>query len=76
MTKPSWRDEWAPFRVAFVDETAVCPINQLSADTAGKTRPWNELTSEEQDKIVGNTARYFLAQDEAIHNLAQRKIPF
>jgi hypothetical protein len=76
MAKASWRDEWPPFRVALVEETAVCLTDQLSADTAGETPRWDELTTEQQDNIVGHAARYFLAHDEAMHHLSQRGVPF
>jgi hypothetical protein len=76
MAEPTWRDVWSPFRVAWVDETAHCLAEQQSAATAGERPRWNEMDSVQQDNLAENIARIFLAQDQAMHELAKRGIPF
>jgi hypothetical protein len=76
MTEASWRDDWPPFRVALVDETARCLAEQQSTATAGQRPRWAELTSVQQNNLAENIAGILLAQDQAMHNLAERGLPF
>ncbi|WP_130176565.1 hypothetical protein [Cryobacterium sp. SO1] len=76
MTEASWRDDWPPFRVALVDETARCLAEQQSTATAGQRPRWAELSSVQQNNLAENIAGIFLAQDQALHNLVERGLPF
>jgi len=72
MSKSIWRDEWSPFRVKLIDETARCLSNQFSISTDGQRPSWDALTREQQYNLTEYIARIFLAQDEALHNLYER----
>nr|WP_104178711.1 hypothetical protein [Cryobacterium sp. Y50] len=72
MTTATWRDEWSPFRVKLIDETAGCLADQQSAVTGGERPRWGALTHDQQENIVENIAGIFLAMDQAMQNLADR----
>jgi hypothetical protein len=72
MTNAIWRENWSPFRVKLVDETARCLMDQQSAATGGKRPRWESLTREQKDNVAENIAGIFLAQDHAMHNLVER----
>ena len=74
MTKPNWFCEWSSFRWALVDETTRCVANQLAAD--GHEHAWEALTRETQMQIRGHVTAIFVAQDQAMRNLAARGVPF
>jgi hypothetical protein len=74
MFDASWLYEWSSFRWALVDETARCVAKQIAAD--GHEPEWDALTREKQTEIRGHVTAIFLAQDQAVQNLAERGIPF
>jgi len=74
MTKPNWFYEWSSFRWALIDETTLCVAKQLAAD--GHELNWEALTLETQMQIRGHVTAIFVAQDQAMHNLAERGVPF
>ncbi|MDY7528121.1 MULTISPECIES: hypothetical protein [unclassified Cryobacterium] len=76
MAETSWRDYWPPFRVALVDETARCLADQQSTATAGQRPRWADISSVQQNNLTENIAGVFVAQDQAMHNLAERGLPF
>ena len=72
MTTATWRDEWSPFRVKLIDETAQCLADQQSAATGGQRPRWGALTHDQQANMEENIARIFLAMDQAMQNLDDR----
>lgn len=76
MSKTSWRDEWTPFRLALVDETARCVAEQLSTDADGHQPTWETLSRRKQVELTEHVASIFLAQERAMHRLAERGVPF
>jgi hypothetical protein len=67
-------DQWSSFRWKLVGETARCAANHMAAD--GQQPDWEALSGEEQTELLGHVAALFLAQDEAVKNLADQGIPF
>jgi len=72
MTKEKWRDEWPPFRLMLIDETARCLADQQHTATGGERSGWKTLTTVEQKNLTANIAGIFLAMDQAIQNLDDR----
>ncbi|KGJ72070.1 hypothetical protein GY21_17895 [Cryobacterium roopkundense] len=72
MPNTTWRDEWPPFRVKLIDETARCFANQQVAVTNGQQPDWVSLTSEQQENLTENIAHIFRAQAQAMDNLVKR----
>ena len=72
MSETTWRDEWPPFRVDLIDETARCLADQQSAATGGKQPRWKSLTGVEQTNLVEGIAGVFLAMDQAMYKLDER----
>ncbi len=72
MNEESWREVWPTFRVNLVNETARCLADQESAATGGQRSRWDDFSSAQQDNLVENIARIFIAQDQAMENIIER----
>lgn len=68
----SWRDEWPPFRIKLVEETARCIVEQRALTSRGAEPSWAELTAAGQALRIEAVAALFDVQDLAMDNLMQR----
>jgi len=72
MSQTTWRDEWPPFRLAVVDETARCLADQLAAEAGEGQADWEGLSRRQQMRLIEHVAGVMMAQDRAIQILAER----
>lgn len=72
MTTTSWRDEWSPFRIKLVEETARCIVEQRARASRGAEPSWDDLTAASQAFRIEAVAALFVVQDLAMDNLMQR----
>jgi hypothetical protein len=72
MPERTWRDEWSPFRVNLIDETARCMADQQAAATGGTRPGWAQLTRVQQVNVMDGIAGVFFAMDQAMLNLDRR----
>lgn len=72
MSERTWRDEWPPFRVNLIDETARCLANQRAEESNAQSPRWEQLSSVEQVNLSGFVASVFLAMDQAMASLTDR----
>lgn len=72
MTESAWRNVWPQYRVDFVDETARCLANHQSLITNGRMQEWAGLTKDGQSNLTEFVVWVFLAQEQAMENLAKR----
>ncbi len=70
----SWRDEWPPFRIKLVEETARCIVEQRALTSRGAEPSWAELTAAGQALRIEAVAALFGVQDLAMDNLMQRGV--
>ncbi|MBD3941420.1 hypothetical protein IF188_06880 [Microbacterium sp. NEAU-LLC] len=68
----SRRDEWPPFRIKLVEETARCIVEQRALTSRGAEPSWAELTPAGQSLRIEAVAALFDVQYLAMDNLMQR----
>lgn len=68
----TWRDEWPPFRIKLVEETARCIVEQRALTSRGAEPSWAGLTAAGQALRIEAVAALFDVQDLAMDNLMQR----